>query len=470
MLWIPVDRTAEKPLIRQVYDQIRQQILQGELHAGDRLPSTRELAEDLHVSRNVILEAYDQLLAEGYIESRRGSGTYVAEGASFAFAADGAQQPAATFFTPSAQQNSHSINFRSGLPALDHFPRKLWSQLTQQTYRQADAALFGYDSPEGRLELRVALSRYLLRTRGVRSSLDQLLITTGAAQAFSLLTNLLLTSNSRVIVEDPVTNEVQTIYTRSGAALVPVPVDRHGIQTDLLPVDEQAAFVVVTPSHQYPLGSILPIQRRIALINFARATDCYLVEDDYDSEFRYSGPPVSSLQGLDPERVIYIGTFSKILSPALRIGYMILPSSLIASSRQTKRLSDLHSPTLDQLILARFIEEGYLERHIMKMKRLYRKRRDTLISSLQSTFGKRVQIEGTSTGLHLVAAFPGIDFTDTTLLQELEQVGVQVYPVEIHAVRKGLHCHQIVLGYGNLAEEEIIEGVKRIAHVLPSVE
>ena len=300
----------------------------------------------------------------------------------------------------------------------------------------------------------------------MRCSLDQLLITTGAAQAFSLLTNLLLTPESRVIVEDPVTNEVQTIYTRSGATLIPVPVDIHGIQTELLPTDQQAAFVVVTPSHQYPLGSILPIQRRIALINFARATDCYLVEDDYDSEFRYSGPPVSSLQGLDPERVIYIGTFSKILSPALRIGYMILPSSLITSSRQTKRLSDLHSPTLDQLVLARFIEEGHLERHIMKMKRLYHKRRDTLINSLNHTFGQRVQIEGGSTGLHLVAAFPGIDFTNATIMQALEQAGVQVYPVEIHAVRAGHHRHQIVLGYGNLTEEEIITGVKRIARVL----
>jgi GntR family transcriptional regulator/MocR family aminotransferase len=468
MLWIPVDKTAEKPLIRQVYDQIRQQILHGELHAGDRLPSTRELAEDLHVSRNVILEAYDQLLAEGYIESRRGSGTYVAEGASFAFADAKTQQPAAVSLTSSAQKNNDIINFRSGLPALDHFPRKLWSHLTQQIYQQADASLFGYDSPEGRLELRQALSRYLLRTRGVRCSLDQLLITTGAAQAFSLLTNLLLTPDSRVIVEDPVTNEVQTIYTRSGATLVPVPVDRHGIQTELLPADKQAAFVVVTPSHQYPLGSILPIQRRIALINFARATNCYLVEDDYDSEFRYSGPPVSSLQGLDPERVIYIGTFSKILSPALRIGYMILPSSLISSSRQTKRLSDLHSPTLDQLVLARFIEEGHLERHIMKMKRLYHKRRDTLIDSLHGAFGERVQIEGESTGLHLVAAFPGINFTDTAIMQTLEQAGVQVYPVEIHAVRKGHHCQQIVLGYGNLTEEEIIKGVKRITRALAS--
>jgi GntR family transcriptional regulator/MocR family aminotransferase len=466
MLWIPVDRTAEKPLIRQVYDQIRQQVLQGELHAGDRLPSTRELAEDLHVSRNVILEAYDQLLAEGYIESRRGSGTYVAEGASFAFAEADIPQPTTVSFTSSTRKNNDIINFRPGLPALDHFPRKLWSHLTQQTYQQADASLFGYDSPEGRLELRLALSRYLLRARGVRCSLDQLLITTGAAQAFSLLTSLLLTPNSRVIVEDPITNEVQTIYTRSGATLVPVPVDTHGIQTDLLPTNERAAFVVVTPSHQYPLGSILPIQRRIALINFARATDCYLVEDDYDSEFRYSGPPVSSLQGLDPERVIYIGTFSKILSPALRIGYMILPSALITSSRRTKRLSDLHSPTLDQLVLARFIEEGHLERHIMKMKRLYHKRRDTLISSLNHTFGQRVQIEGASTGLHLVATFPGIDFTDAAIMQALEQTGVQVYPVEIHAVRAGHHRHQIVLGYGNLTEEEIIAGVKRIARVL----
>lgn len=465
MLWIPVDRTAEKPLIRQVYDQIRQQILRGGLQAGVKLPSTRELAEDLHVSRNVILEAYDQLLAEGYIESRPGSGTYVAEGAYFA--EEYAQR--AVLVAPTVdnhQKQRESIDFRPGLPALDHFPRKIWSQLTQRIYSQADASQFGYDSPEGRLELREALSHYLLRTRGVRCGPDQLLITSGAAQALSILAKLLISPGARVIVEDPVTNEVQSIYSRSGAEFIPIPVDEYGIQTGLLPPDERPAFVLVTPSHQFPLGSILSIQRRISLIHFARSSDCYIVEDDYDSEFRYTGTPVSSLQGLDPERVIYIGTFSKILSPALRLGYMILPSALISASRLTKRLSDLHSPTLDQLVLARFIEEGHLERHIMKMKRLYRKRRDTLIHCLRNTFGNCIHILGDATGLHIVVEFPDIDVTDNSIMQSLEQAGVRVYPVEIHTVCKGEHRHEMILGYGNMTEGEIVEGVKRIAQAI----
>ncbi len=465
MLWIPVDRTAEKSLIRQVYDQIRQQILHGELQAGVKLPSTRELAEDLHVSRNVILEAYDQLLAEGYIESRPGSGTYVAEGAYFA--EEYVQHPAPVASTVNGyQKQNESIDFRPGLPALDHFPRKIWSQLTQRVYSEADASHFGYDSPEGRLELRQTLSHYLLRTRGVRCEPDQLLITSGAAQALSMLAKLLISPGSRMIVEDPVTGEVQSIFSRAGAVFVPIPVDEHGIQTELLPADERPAFVLVTPSHQFPLGSILSIQRRISLIHFARSNDCYIVEDDYDSEFRYTGTPVSSLQGLDPERVIYIGTFSKILSPALRLGYMILPTALISASRLTKRLSDLHSPTLDQLVLAHFIEEGHLERHIMKMKRLYRKRRDTMIHCLRSTFGNCIRILGDATGLHIVVEFPGIDITDNEVMQSLEQAGVRVYPVEIHTVCKGEHRHQMILGYGNLTEEEIVEGVKRIAQAI----
>ncbi len=468
MLWIPVDRTAEKPLIRQVYEQIRQQILRGELQAASKLPSTRELAGDLHVSRNVVLEAYDQLLAEGYIESRPGSGTYVAEGAYLAEEYAQLSAPISPAVSTNQKKN-HSIDFRSGLPALDHFPRKVWSQLTQRVYNQANASFFGYDNPEGRLELRQTLSHYLLRTRGVRCSPDQLLITSGASQALSILAKLLLSSRIGVIVEDPVTYEIQVIYSRSGARLIPIPVDSHGMQTELLPADEDPAFIFVTPSHQYPLGSILPIQRRIALIRFARATNCFIVEDDYDSEFRYTGTPVSSLQGLDPEHVIYIGTFSKILSPALRLGYMILPSTLISSSRIAKRLSDLHSPTLDQLVLAHFIEEGHLERHIMKMKRLYRKRRDALIHSLEHAFGNRVHILGDATGLHLVAEFPGIDFTADSIRQSLEQAGVHIYPVEMHAIHKGLHCHQIILGYGNLTAEQMEDGVTRIAQVIKTL-
>lgn len=460
MLWLPVDRTQKRPLIQQVYEQIRMRILHGELRAGMQLPSTRELARDLHVSRNVVLEAYDQLLAEGYIESRPGSGTYVASGAFFEVLH---REPLAP---PQDSVNGHTmqhdcIDFRSGIPALSHFPRKLWARLAQQVYAEAPARAFGYDAPEGRPELRNALAAYLLRTRGVRCHPDQLVITTGAAQAIVLISRLLLTHGDEVVIEDPVTYEVQVLCTASGATLCPIPVDEHGMKTDQLPASERARCVVLTPSHQFPLGGILPIQRRLQLIQFARTSDCYLVEDDYDSEFRYTGTPVHSLQELEPERVIYIGTFSKILLPAFRLGYVVLPVPLVQRFRVLKRLSDLHSPVLEQLILARFIEQGHLERHIMHMRRLYRQRRAVIIDALMTHFPQQVRIHGDATGLHLVAEFPNMDFTEHRV-EALKRAGVCVYPVEVHAIHKGCHRSKIILGYGNLTDAEIEEGIKRM--------
>ena len=342
MLWIPIERSSAKTLIRQVYEHIRAQILCGTLQGGTPLSSTRELAANLHISRNVVLEAYDQLLAEGYIESRAGSGTYVAEGIRFE---KGQSEPdfLPTLSAASSRTEDKHIDFRSGLPALDLFPRKQWSQLAQHVYAKAEPAIFGYDNPEGRPELRTALARYLQRTRGVSCQPAHILILAGAAQAFSLLNRLLLSPNDEIVIEDPVTYEVQLILSSSGAQLFPVPVDEHGMQTDLLPLTKRPRCILVTPSHQFPQGGILPIQRRLQLLEFARTTDCYLVEDNYDSEFRYVGSPISSLQGLCPNRVICVGTFSKILSPALRLGYLILPTELVEHARSIKRLLDLHS-------------------------------------------------------------------------------------------------------------------------------
>ncbi len=237
------------------------------------------------------------------------------------------------------------------------------------------------------------------------------------------------------------------------------------MQTDLLPLEKYSAFVFVTPSHQFPLGGLLPIQRRIQLIQFARAAGCYLVEDDYDSEFRYSGTPVSSLQELEPERVIYVGTLSKSVSPALRLGYAVLPPPLIERCRHLKRLTDLHSPVLEQLALAHFIEEGHLERHIMKMKRIYRKRREAVIAALATHYPRQLQIYGDVAGLHLVAEFGERALTEQTFA-DLEEAGVRLYPVERHAIRKGGHQSKVILGYGNLTPEEIEEGVRRIKTVL----
>jgi GntR family transcriptional regulator/MocR family aminotransferase len=464
MLWIPIERSSAKPLIRQVYEQVRTQILCGTLQAGEQLPSTRALATSLHVSRNVVLEAYDQLLAEGYIESRAGSGTYVAEGTRFTAEQHLPEQQTLTTHPPQSAENL--IDFRSGLPALDLFPRKQWSQIAQHVYAEIAPSAFGYDSPEGRLELRTVLARYLLRTRGVRCHPEQMLILSGAAQAFSLLTRLLVSTSNKVIVEDPVTDAIQIILSSSDARLIPIPVDEHGMRTDMLPsACQHFSFILVTPSHQFPLGGILSIQRRIQLLQFAHASGCYLVEDDYDSEFRYTGSPISSLQSLEPGRVIYVGTFSKILSPALRLGYMILPEELVERCRRIKQLTDLHSPSLEQLVLARFIDAGHLERHIARMKRLYQRRRNTLIHALNTHFPHQVTILGDATGLHLVAQFPHVAFSQE-IIATIEQAGVRVYPVEQHAINQGRHTDKIILGYSHLSHEQIEQGIKQLKKAL----
>jgi GntR family transcriptional regulator / MocR family aminotransferase len=464
LLWIPIDRTLDIPLKRQVYEYIRKQILYGELKAGERLPATRELATQLGLSRNVMIEAFEQLLAEGFIVGQQGSGTFVAYGAFLEQRK--VTKPITALDEPEKEKKDRGmIDFRSGIPALDQFPRKEWGRLSKEVCLEASSSAFGYDHPEGRLELRRTIAHYLRRTRGVDCNEDQIVITSGATQAFSLITRLLLSNEGKVVIEDPITHEIQTIFTSTGAKLCPIPVDEHGMRTELLSEGEIPKFIFVTPSHQFPLGSILPIQRRIQLIQYARATDCYLVEDDYDSEFRYEGEPISSLQGLEPEKVIYVGTFSKNLSPALRMGYLILPPALIEQCRSLKWFHDLHTPSLNQMILAHFIEEGLLERHIRKMRKVYMKRRDALRNALVSGFGHSVKISGDSTGLHLIVEFLNIEFTEE-LIEEIYQNNVRLYPVEQHAIHHGRHRNKVIIGYGNLNEEEIEMGISRLKESL----
>lgn len=459
MLWLPIDRTSHLPLIRQLYLELRRRILAGELGPGYRLPASRQLAVHLGISRNVVLEVYEQLIAEGYLQTRTGSGTYVALGARW-------EQPAPAIepspLSPTAA--AAWIDFRSGLPALDQFPRKLWGQLAKQVCSDSPADRFGYGSPEGSEELRTTLVGYLRRTRGVVCQADQLVITSGAAQAFSLVGKLLLSPGDAVALEDPAAPEVRAIFSALGAVLQGVPVDGCGLQPDCLPASSPR-FILVTPSHQFPLGSVLTIQRRIQLLQYARDRGSYVVEDDYDSEFRYMGTPVSSLQGLDPNRVIYVGSFSKILAPALRLGYLVLPADLIAACRQLKRLTDIHSSTFEQLTLVRFMQTGSLDRHIVRMRKLYRQRRDALRRSLVEQFSQRVRLLGDSTGLHLVAEVAGVDFS-VEQLRQIEHQLVRVYPVSLYASAGSQYREQIVMGFGNLAIAEIQLGVQRLKQAL----
>jgi len=456
MLWIPINRALDIPLNKQVYQQIREKILNGTLQGGERLASTRKLCSELNVSRNVILEAYEQLVAEGFLVSYRGSGTFVVDGA---FLTQSSKVPSKRRTEEKIEEPK--IDFRSGIPALSLFPRKTWAKLSHHIWNDTHPIHFGYGLPEGRYELREVLANYLLRTRGVECHPDQIVITSGATQALTIIARLLLSAKDKAIMEDPITKDIQTIFTSSGASIYSIPVDQSGMMTSLLPQDQQPKFIFITPSHQFPLGGTLPIHRRIQLINYVRQKKCYLVEDDYDSEFRYEGPPISSLQGLDPNYVLYVGSFSKILSPALRIGYLVLPIDLVEKCRQLKWFSDLHTPSIDQLILARFIKDGYLERHIAKMKKYYKNNRDFLIDCLQTTFSNNIKILGYSTGLHLVVELQNINFSNA-MLEKIEQFGVKVYPVEEHSIMKGNHNNRIILGFGHLKKEDIQEGVSRL--------
>lgn len=464
MVWLSLDKNLNQSLTRQLYLQIREQILSGELKRLEKLPSTRLLASELSVSRNVVLEVYEQLLAEGYIEARQGAGTFVAGGACLD---KGEKINTVPALLPgkALQAQEDIVDFRPGVPGLDLFNSKKWAKLAQRVYQEATPSLFDYQPPEGMAKLREVLASYLQRSRGINCQADQIIITTGATQAFVLLAQLFLEAEDEIIMEDPTSLHFPAIFSGRGAKLNFIPVDDEGVITELLPQEKKPKLIFVTPSHQFPLGGVLPVQRRIQLISYARERDCYIVEDDYDSEFRFSGAPLSSLQELDPPRVFYVGTFSKALFPALRMGYIILPEPFIQKSREIKRFHDIHTPAVEQLILANYIEEGMLERQIRRAKKIYRQRRDTLIQSLTHAFDDSVSFLGTSTGLHMVVVFKHMPF-DENLPGRLADAGVKLYPVEMYSVKKGSHLGKIVMGFANLTPERIMEGVRRMQGVI----
>jgi GntR family transcriptional regulator/MocR family aminotransferase len=454
---LSLDRNSPLPLTRQIYQAIRDQILGGRLRSGMKLPSSRELALELNVSRNVVMIAYELLIAEGYLKGSHGSGTFVSSGLLWELPA------AATIPEPVPPHDNRPplIDFRSGFPDLESVPRSAWAKLTHRVLLDAPESVFGYDAPEGRIELREAIARHLSQTRGVACDPDRILITSGSVQGLALIAKTLLPEFRRVIVEDPTNRDIVRIFTAPGVAIAPVDCDQNGIRTDRLPIPESPALISVTPSHQFPLGGILPISRRIDLVRYARESASYILEDDYDSEIRYDGPPVAAVQGLAPDRVIYLGTFSKILFPSLRLGYLVLPPNLVGKFRAVKRLSDMHSNSVNQLALAVFLREGLLARHIGRMKKIYRRRRDCLISALQTQFGAAVRVLGTSTGIHLVAEFTELRLTREQL-EEAAENGVRVYPVEPALAARPDPVNRLILGYGHLSEEQIVAGIRRL--------
>lgn len=482
-----VSLEGKGPLFQQIYEGIRQAILEGRLEAGARLPSSRVLADELGVSRTTVLLAYDQLLAEGYVNGRMGSGTFVAtelpDAALRAARKRGGvreEKPSAPRLStygarltgeievPPARTKGVRYDFRYGLPPVEEFPHETWRRIVARRLRSASLRSLQYGPAAGYEPLREAIASYLARSRAVSCRAENVLVINGSQQALDLTARVLLDPGDRVVLEEPQYQGARKIFQAAGARLVAVPVDAEGLDTASLPRTARGAkLAYVTPSHQFPSGAVMTLPRRLALLDWAESTGAYVLEDDYDSEYRYCGRPLESLQGLDRAgRVIYTGTFSKVLFPSMRVGYLVLPEPLFEPFSKAKWLADRHTPTLEQEALADFIEEGHFERHLRRTRTKNAARREALLESLDEHLGDRVKVQGENAGIHVIAWLRdvGVEEVDA-LVERARSEGVGIYPVAPYYLdppdRAGL-----LLGYTSLSERDIRAGVARLAKVL----
>lgn len=441
---------GREPLHAQLERQLRAAIRDGRLAAGVRLPATRALGAELGVSRGVVVEAYEQLTAEGYLTTRRGSGTVVAD------APRPAHEPPAPALAVAAPDDFHP-----GMPDLAGFPRAAWQRSLRGVLAAAPDAALGYPDPAGTPELRVALARYLGRARGVAAGPERVLVTSGMTQGIALVCRALRARGARrIAVEDPGFMVHRAVAAHSGLELVPVPVDERGLRTDALAAVEADALLA-TPAHQSPLGGVLPPGRRAALLAWAEERDAIVIEDDYDAEYRYDREPVGAMQGLAPERVVYAGCASKVLAPGLRLGWLVLPASLTQPVAYEKGLDDVGTPVLEQLALADFLERGELDRHLRRMRPRYRARRDALVAALARQLPDW-RLAGAAAGINAVVLMPeGLD--EAALLAAATADGLRLHGLSWFRMTPG--PPGLVLGYANLAEPAIERGVARIARL-----
>jgi GntR family transcriptional regulator/MocR family aminotransferase len=453
-LLVTLDRERGGALHAQIERGLRDAIRSGRLPSGTTLPSTRTLAQDLGISRGVVVEAYDQLIAEGYLIGSRGSATRVAEARTH-ITAEPVAEPAA----PPLR-----YDFHLGVPNLGTFPRQEWLTSIRKVLKDMPDATFRYPDPQGSLELRAALAAYLGRVRGVHADPSRIVICSGFAQGLMLVCQTLRERGARrAVMENPSHSHQRLIVEQAGLDLVGVPVDERGLRTDLLG-DVNVDVVVVTPAHQYPTGGVLAPDRRLELCAWAERTDAVVIEDDYDAEYRYDREPIGAVQGLSPERVVYASSASKTLAPCLRLGWLVLPSWLAASIAEAKNNDDLGSPAIDQLALADFISSGRFDRHLRRNRSLYRRRRDTLVSALRKHLPE-AEVQGVAAGLHLVVKLPaGID--EDRLVATATEHSVGTSSLAKHYFPESRADPAILLGYGAISESAIEPGIRRLKRAL----
>jgi GntR family transcriptional regulator / MocR family aminotransferase len=452
-LLVELDRSDELPLHEQLERSLRENIRRGRLPAGTRLPSTRGLASELGVSRGVVTEAYGQLSAEGYLETRQGAAVRVAR----AVRATVPRAPARSLLP------TFPYHFHPGLPDLAGFPRDRWLRSLRAALGESPLDAVGYGDPRGLPRLRETLADYLGRVRGAAADAENMLVCTGFMQGFSILCRWLHGHGvESIAMENP---GWHLIAEQAGLQTIPVPVDQHGLDVQAL-ADTGARAVLVTPAHQFPTGAVLSRERRAALIEWAEDGERLIVEDDYDAEFRYDRVAVGALQGLASERVLYIGSASKRLAPAMRLGWMLLPSWLSWQLISAKAIEDGGSEAIGQLALCDFIERGELDRHLRRMRLRYQARRESLLAALARSL-PQAQPRGAAAGLFELVELPA-DTNEAALLAAAGSRGVGMEGLSWHRFTHG-GAPGLLLGYGNLSEPAIEHGVELIAAAFAEV-
>jgi GntR family transcriptional regulator/MocR family aminotransferase len=485
------EKNSALPLYRQIYESVRRAILSGRLVSGTRLPASRVLAKQLSVSRLTVVNAFEQLLAEGYLEGRTGAGTFVAskipedllqvsethkENAAahsapekvriskFAERLTAAQSPVSRLLNSRA-----ALPFKNGLTAISEFPFDVWEKIAMRVYRGSRYKISGYGEAAGYRPLREAVAAHFAASRGVRCDVEQIFITNGAQQALDLVGRVLLDAGERVWIEDPCYAEALAVFRAVGAQITPVPVNAEGF--DLEAAELRAApakLVYITPSHQYPTGVTMSLARRLSLLEWARRTGAWIIEDDYNSEFRYAGRPLASLQNLDETgRVIYVGTFSKTIFPALRLGCMIVPRNLIDVFRAARNLCDCHSPIFEQAILADFIAEGHFARHLRRMRTLYEKRQNFLVEEAEKNLRGLLSVAKAPSGMHLIG-WLGEGFDDRAVAEKAFENGLHLAPLSAYCIENRLPAG-LILGYTGFDEAQIRQGVAKLNEILRSM-
>jgi GntR family transcriptional regulator / MocR family aminotransferase len=479
---ITMDRGSTQPLHAQVYRALRDAIARGALRAGQRLPSTRTMSGELNVSRITVLGAYAQLLAEGYFETRKGAGTFVSH--SLPEHLTQVKRPVTSRMQkasgprPVARRAllcpvESPARWHAGLgafavhqPAFDEFPFAIWSRLVTHHSKDPNARAIHCIDPMGTRRFREAICDYLRTARGVQAEPEQIMIVSGSQQALQIAANVLLDPGDSVWMEEPGYRLARNVFTAAGCRSIPVPVDEEGLHVAAgIKRCAEARAAYVTPSHQYPLGSTMSAGRRLQLLQWAQLHGAWIIEDDYDSEYRFASAPISSLQGLDTNsRVIYIGTFSKVLFASLRLGYVVIPPDLVERFVAMRYVIDIFPPYLFQEVIADFIREGHFARHIRRMRLLYSERRRLLVELLRKGLGNTFDIHGTEAGMHLTATFRE-DRDDVALAEKAAAQGLWLWPLSRSYVTKNIR-KGFILGYGNVAAQTMPAAVEKLRSVL----